>query len=90
MREPDGELDWKARLPPSVGRRCPAMARPAAVTPGQIRTTVLTMLAEAGDANADAACPPPSVTRERFRRAVSVRRLRVRLGAGDPAVLSRH
>jgi len=29
------------------------------------------------------------VTRERFRRAVSVRRLRARLGAGDPAVLSR-
>ncbi|MFM0469644.1 DNA-binding protein [Paraburkholderia strydomiana] len=74
------------------------MARPAAVTPDQIRTTVLAMLAEAGDAGATASAsnsppsPPPAdapVTRERFRRAVSVRRLRARLGAGDPAVLSR-
>ncbi|MGF6372954.1 FtsZ-binding cell division protein ZapB [Paraburkholderia sp. RAU6.4a] len=75
------------------------MARPAAVTPDQIRTTVLAMLAEAGDAGATASASPPSpasasssaapVTRERFRRAVSVRRLRARLGAGDPAVLSR-
>ncbi|MEM5341471.1 DNA-binding protein [Paraburkholderia azotifigens] len=63
------------------------MARPAAVTPDQIRTTVLAMLAEVGDA--DAAAPVTPVTRERFRRAVSVRRLRARLGAGDPAVLSR-
>jgi hypothetical protein len=68
------------------------MARPAAVTPDQIRVTVLAMLAEAGDADAattPSASPPPPVTRERFRRAVSVRRLRARLGAGDPAVLSR-
>lgn len=72
------------------------MARPAAVTPDQIRTTVLAMLAEAGDAVATARASPPSpfsaeapVTRERFRRAVSVRRLRARLGGGDPAVLSR-
>ncbi|MGF6933630.1 vacuolar-type H+-ATPase subunit I/STV1 [Paraburkholderia sp. UCT70] len=68
------------------------MARPAAVTPDQIRATVLTMLAEAGDADAataPSASPAPPVTRERFRRAVSVRRLRARLGAGDPAVLSR-
>ncbi|MBN3754722.1 transcriptional regulator, partial [Paraburkholderia sp. Tr-20389] len=69
------------------------MARPAAVTPDQIRTTVLAMLAEAGDAESTAPATPASpatpVTRERFRRAVSVRRLRARLGAGDPAVLSR-
>jgi hypothetical protein len=69
------------------------MARPAAVTPDQIRTTVLAMLAEAG--NAESTTPATSVisatpvTRERFRRAVSVRRLRARLGAGDPAMLSR-
>jgi predicted nuclease with TOPRIM domain len=72
------------------------MPRPAAFTPDQIRTTVLAMLAEAGDAGATASASAPSplsadapVTRERFRRAVSVRRLRARLGAGDPAVLSR-
>ncbi|SIT41805.1 conserved hypothetical protein [Paraburkholderia piptadeniae] len=69
------------------------MARPAAVTPDQIRATVLAMLAEAGDhETAGAATTTPSaapVTHDRFRRAVSVRRLRARLGAGDPAVLSR-
>ncbi|TDY23497.1 plasmid replication DNA-binding protein KfrA [Paraburkholderia sp. BL6665CI2N2] len=75
------------------------MARPAAVTPDQIRTTVLAMLAEAGDAasaapatqatRATSVTPATPVTRERFRRAVSVRRLRARLGAGDPAMLSR-
>ncbi|MGY6119678.1 DNA-binding protein [Paraburkholderia strydomiana] len=69
------------------------MARPAAVSPDQIRTAVLAMLAEAG--NAESTTPDTSVisatpvTRERFRRAVSVRRLRARLGAGDPAMLSR-
>jgi len=52
-----------------------------AATPEQIRATVLTMLAEAGDA-----APP---TAARFRRAVSVRKLRARLGGGDPATLSR-
>lgn len=57
------------------------MSRPAAVSPGQIRTTVLAMLAEAGDAQ------PPSG--ERFRHVVSVRKLRARLGAGDPATLAR-
>src|ERR1700676_5226975 len=59
----------------------PAMSRPAAVTPEQIRAGVLAMLAEAGDAQ------PP--TGERFRKIVSVRKLRARLGAGDPATLSR-
>ncbi|MGF6788367.1 DNA-binding protein [Paraburkholderia sp. 35.1] len=58
------------------------MARPAAVTPETIRTTVLAMLAEAGDT------APASDAR--FRRIVSVRKLRARLGAGDPATLSRH
>jgi hypothetical protein len=58
------------------------MARPAAVTPDAIRATVLAMLAEAGDT------APASDAR--FRRIVSVRKLRARLGAGDPATLSRH
>ena len=57
------------------------MPRPAAVSAEQIRTTVLAMLAEAGDAQ------PPSG--ERFRHVVSVRKLRARLGAGDPAALAR-
>ncbi|AXL50878.1 hypothetical protein DSC91_003281 [Paraburkholderia caffeinilytica] len=60
------------------------MARPAAVSADQIRTTVLTMLAEA---ELDPDHAPP--TSERFRRVVSVRKLRARLGAGDPAMLSR-
>ncbi|WP_233808662.1 DNA-binding protein [Paraburkholderia sp. HP33-1] len=58
------------------------MARPAAVTPDAIRTTVLAMLAEAGET------APASDAR--FRKIVSVRKLRARLGAGDPATLSRH
>ncbi|MGF6553069.1 DNA-binding protein [Paraburkholderia youngii] len=58
------------------------MSRPAAVTPDAIRTTVLAMLAEAGETT------PASDAR--FRRIVSVRKLRARLGAGDPATLSRH
>jgi Plasmid replication region DNA-binding N-term. len=56
------------------------MPRLAAVAPDQIRAAVLSMLAEAGDAE------PP--TGERFRKIVSVRKLRARLGAGDPATLS--
>lgn len=60
------------------------MARPAAVSPGQIRTTVLAMLAEA---EMDPGHAPP--TAERFRKVVSVRKLRARLGAGDPTMLSR-
>ncbi|WP_420715473.1 DNA-binding protein [Cupriavidus sp. D39] len=52
------------------------------ITPtDQIRATVLAMLTEAGDA-----APP---TAARFRRVVSVRKLRDRLGGGDPATLSR-
>ncbi|KVO82724.1 transcriptional regulator [Burkholderia ubonensis] len=57
------------------------MSRPAAVTAEQIRSAVLMMLAEAGDA------APASGTR--FRQIVSVRKLRARLGAGDPATLAR-
>jgi Plasmid replication region DNA-binding N-term len=57
------------------------MPRPAAVTRDDIRSAVLAMLAEAGDPD------PPSGTR--FRKVVSVRKLRARLGAGDPTTLSR-
>ncbi|MFP4896138.1 DNA-binding protein [Paraburkholderia sp. EG304] len=57
------------------------MSRPATTTPEQIRSTVLAMLAEAGDAT--------PVTGARFRKVISVRKLRARLGAGDPATLSR-
>jgi uncharacterized small protein (DUF1192 family) len=57
------------------------MPRPSAATPDQIRATVLAMLAEAGDAT--------PVTGARFRQLVSVRKLRARLGAGDPATLAR-
>jgi predicted nuclease with TOPRIM domain len=60
------------------------MARPAAVSPDQIRATVLAMLAGAG---MDPEHSPPSP--ERFRQVVSVRKLRAQLGAGDPATLSR-
>jgi hypothetical protein len=42
---------------------------------------VLSILAEAGDAELP--------TGERFRKIVSVRKLRARLGAGDPAMLAR-
>ncbi|QGZ56372.1 DNA-binding protein [Paraburkholderia acidiphila] len=58
------------------------MPRPAAVTSDAIRATVLTMLAEAGD--------PAPASDARFRKIISVRKLRARLGAGDPAMLSRH
>ena len=60
------------------------MPRPAALSPDQIRTTVLAMLAEA-EVNSDQLPPTP----ERFRKVVSVRKLRARLGAGDPTMLSR-
>jgi hypothetical protein len=60
------------------------MPRPAAISPGQIRTTVLAMLAEA-EMDPGHASP----TSDRFRKVVSVRKLRARLGAGDPAMLSR-
>ncbi|WP_375541802.1 DNA-binding protein, partial [Paraburkholderia sp. CNPSo 3281] len=53
-----------------------------AVTPDAIRATVIAMLAEAGD--------PAPASDARFRKVVSVRKLRARLGAGEPATLSRH
>jgi hypothetical protein len=58
------------------------MPRPAAVSPDAIRATVLAMLTEAGE--------PAPTSDTRFRKIVSVRKLRARLGAGDPAMLSRH
>lgn len=57
------------------------MPRAAIATPDQIRSTILAMLAEAHDA--------APATRERFRRIVSVRKLKDRLGGGDPATLGR-
>jgi len=57
------------------------MPRPATATSDRIRSTVLAMLAEAGEAT--------PATGARFRQVVSVRKLRARLGAGDPATLSR-
>lgn len=57
------------------------MSRTAIASPAQIRSAILTMLAEAHDA--------APATRERFRRVVSVRKLKDRLGGGDPATLGR-
>jgi chromosome segregation ATPase len=57
------------------------MPRAAIATPDQIRSTILAMLADAHDA--------APATRERFRRIVSVRKLKDRLGGGDPATLGR-
>lgn len=57
------------------------MPRAAIATPDQIRCTILAMLAEAHDT--------VPATRERFRRIVSVRKLKDRLGGGDPAMLGR-
>lgn len=48
---------------------------------GKIRSTVLEMLAEAGGAT-----PSTSID---FRQVISVRKLRARLGGGDPATLTR-
>ena len=57
------------------------MPRASIASPAQIRSTILAMLAEAHDAS--------PATRERFRRVVSVRKLKDRLGGGDPATLGR-
>lgn len=57
------------------------MSRTSIASPAQIRSTILAMLAEAHDA--------APATRERFRRVVSVRKLKDRLGGGDPATLGR-
>lgn len=57
------------------------MSRSAIATKDQIRSTVLAMLTEAHDA--------APATSERFRRIVSVRKLKARLGGGDPGTLGR-
>jgi chromosome segregation ATPase len=57
------------------------MSRIATTTPEQVRSTILAMLAEAHESQ--------PASRERFRRVVSVRKLRERLGAGDPGTLGR-
>ena len=57
------------------------MPRIATSTSDHIRSTIVSMLTEAHE--------PQPATRERFRRIVSVRKLRERLGAGDPATLGR-
>lgn len=57
------------------------MARPALNSPEIVRATILELLADEGVSH--------PVTPTMFRRAVSVRRLRERLGGGDPAALGR-
>lgn len=57
------------------------MSRPALSTPEQIRSTVLALLTEAG-------ATEPS-TAQSFRRAVSVRKVRERLGGGNPSTIGR-
>ncbi len=57
------------------------MSRPALTTPEQIRSTVLALLTEAGGAEHPSA--------QSFRRAVSVRKVRERLGGGNPTTISR-
>ncbi|WP_158218413.1 DNA-binding protein [Roseateles puraquae] len=59
----------------------PDMARPTIATPEEVRSTVLTLLAESE--------VPERPSRQSFRRAVSVRRVRERLGGGNPATIGR-
>ena len=56
------------------------MSRPAVATPAQVRETISSLLREAGIAGMASA---PS-----FRRAVSVRKVRERLGGGNPATIA--
>ncbi len=56
------------------------MARPAVATPETVRSAVFALLAEAGMGRS-----PPSA--QSFRRVVSVRKVRERLGGGDPAAI---
>lgn len=56
------------------------MPRPAVATPAQVRETISSLLREAGIAGMASA---PS-----FRRAVSVRKVRERLGGGNPATIA--
>ena len=55
------------------------MPRPAVATPADIRQAVLALVAEAGVGQTPSA--------QAFRRAVSVRKVRERLGGGNPATL---
>jgi hypothetical protein len=57
------------------------MPRPALATTEDVRAAVLGLLVEAGTAE------PPSA--QSFRRAVSVRKVRARLGGGNPATIGR-
>lgn len=56
------------------------MSRPAVATPAQVRETISSLLREAGIVGTASA---PS-----FRRAVSVRKVRERLGGGNPATIA--
>lgn len=57
------------------------MPRPALATPEQVRSAVLALLSEAGSAERPSAGS--------FRQAVSVRKVRERLGGGNPATIGR-
>lgn len=57
------------------------MSRPTIATTSDVRSTVLTLLLEAG---AD-----ESPSEQSFRRAVSVRKVRARLGGGNPSTIGR-
>ena len=57
------------------------MARPATSSPNDVRTVVLSLLREAGVAGEPSA--------QSFRRAVSVRKVRARLGGGNLATIGR-
>ncbi len=55
------------------------MPRPALATPSEVRSAVLALLVEAGTAESPSA--------QSFRRVVSVRKVRARLGGGNPATI---
>jgi hypothetical protein len=57
------------------------MPRPALATPSDVRSAVLALLVEAGTAESPSA--------QSFRRVVSVRKVRARLGGGNPATIGR-
>lgn len=56
------------------------MARPAVATPETVRSAVFALLSEAGMGRSPASA-------QSFRRVVSVRKVRERLGGGDPATI---
>jgi hypothetical protein len=57
------------------------MSRPTIATPAEVRVAVLALLAGAGCGD--------TPSRQTFRRAVSVRKVRERLGGGNPATIGR-